>query len=155
MKIAIAGDHAGFELKNGLAEELRSWGHDVSDLGAHDLDPLDDYPDFGIRVAEAIRRGEADRGIVVCGSGIGVCVTVNKFPGLRAGVCHDTYSARQGVEHDDMNVLCLGERVVGPALAKEIVRAFVDARFSGEDKHARRLGKVIGVEKRFLRADPS
>jgi len=155
VKIAIAGDHAGFELKNGLAEELRSWGHDVSDLGAHDLDPLDDYPDFGIRVAEAIRRGEADRGIVVCGSGIGVCVTVNKFPGLRAGVCHDTYSARQGVEHDDMNVLCLGERVVGPALAKEIVRAFVDARFSGEDKHARRLGKVIGVEKRFLRADPS
>lgn len=152
MKIAIAGDHAGFHLKNFLAEDLRSLGHDVLDLGARELDPADDYPDFGERVALAIVESQVERGILVCGSGVGVCIAVNKFPGLRAGICHDAYSARQGVEHDNMNVLCLGERIVGAELARRVAREFVDARFTGEERHARRLGKVMAIEQRYLRS---
>jgi ribose 5-phosphate isomerase B len=150
MKIAVAGDHAGFHLKAALVADLRSLGHQVEDLGAKTLDPLDDYPDFAILVGEALIAGRAERGLIVCGSGVGVCVAANKHPGVRAGVCHDTYSARQGVEHDDMNVLCLGERVVGAALARELVRVFVSATFSHEEKHQRRLDKVLAVERRFL-----
>ena len=151
MKIAVAGDHAGFHLKNFVVRGLEGDGHDVVDLGAEELDPLDDYPDFAEKVAEAVRTERAERGIVVCGSGVGVCVAINKYPGLRAGVCHDTYSARQGVQHDDMNVLCLGERVLGQALALEIVGTFVDARFSADERHRRRLNKVLAIEERFLR----
>ncbi|MBN1441848.1 MAG: ribose 5-phosphate isomerase B [Planctomycetes bacterium] len=150
VKIAVAGDHAGFELKKVLVEHLRSLGHEVVDLGAHELDPLDDYPDFGARLASAIRQGEAPRGILVCGSGVGVCIAVNKFAGVRAGICHDVYSARQGVEHDDMNVLCLGSRIIGSSLAMLIARTFVDAEFTGEERHRRRLAKVLEIEKQNL-----
>ena len=155
MKIAVAGDHAGFELKKLLVEDLASLEHEVIDLGAREFDPLDDYPDFAIRIAEALGEGEAERGIIVCGSGVGVGVAANKYPGVRAGVCHDTYSARQGVEHDDMNVLCLGERVVGPALALHIARTFVGASFMSAERHVRRLKKVLEIERRFLRVPGS
>jgi ribose 5-phosphate isomerase B len=117
------------------------------DLGAYVLNPADDYPDFAQAVAEAVRRGQAERGIVVCGSGVGACVVANKLPGIRAGICHDTYSAHQGVEHGDMNVLCLGARVIGCELALEVVRAFVGAKFSGEERHRRRLAKIAALEK--------
>ncbi len=150
LRVAIGADHAGVRYKGLLARMLREAGHPVTDLGTHGTEAAD-YPDFAAAVAEAVRAGRADRGIVVCGSAVGVCVTANKFPGIRAAVCHDTYSARQGVEHDDMNVLCLGERVIGEELAREVVRAFLAARFSGEERHARRLGKLLAVEARFLR----
>ena len=149
MKIAVAGDHAGLELKKILVADLEALGHQVEDLGAHEPDSGDDYPDFAQAVGEAILAGRAERGLLVCGSGVGVCVAANKFPGVRAGVCHDTYSARQGVDHDDMNVLCLGGRIVGSELARDIVRAFASARFSGGARHVRRLGKVMALEERF------
>jgi ribose 5-phosphate isomerase B len=149
MKIAIAADHAGFELKKVLLEDLKTWGHETLDFGTHEPHQPADYPDFAESVGLAIRKGEAERGLIVCGSGVGVCVAANKLPGVRAGMCHDTYSAHQGVEHDDMNVLCLGARIVGQELAREIVRKFVDARFSREERHVRRLEKVIAIEKRF------
>jgi ribose 5-phosphate isomerase B len=152
VKIAIAADHAGVALKALLREDLAALGHEVHDLGAFEVEPQDDYPDFAERVAEAILAGKAERGIIVCGSGVGVSIAANKFPGLRAGVCHDTYSARQGVEHDDMNVLCLGERVIGPELARQVVRAFAEARFSAAGRHLRRLEKVLAIEKRHLRS---
>lgn len=153
MKIAVAADHAGYPLKQIVVEDLKSSGHDVTDLGTHDPGRPDDYPDFAEVVCEAVRGGKAERGLIVCGSGVGVTVTANKFPGIRAGLCHDHYSAHQGVEHDDMNVLCLGARIVGQELAREIVRSFVSARFTGEERHARRLAKLKRIEGRFLKAD--
>ena len=146
MRIAVGADHAGYELKAPISEWLRADGHDVIDLGAHAMDPLDDYPDFAEAVARSVAAGEAERGVVVCGSGVGASVAANKVRGARASVCHDTYSARQGVEHDDMNVLCLGARIVGDELAKEIVGAFASASFTGEERHQRRLGKVMALE---------
>lgn len=147
MRIAIAADHAGLELKRDLLAHLREDGHLVLDLGTNTADPVD-YPDFAEAVGLALRRGEADRGLVICGSGVGASVAANKIPGIRAGLCHDTYSAHQGVEHDDMNVLVMGARVIGPALAWELTCAFLGARFSGADRHRRRLEKVHALEAR-------
>jgi len=146
MKIAIGADHGGFELKQAIGKLLSSDGHEVTDLGAHQYDALDDYPDFALAVARAVGAGEAERGIVVCGSGVGATVAANKVRGVRAGLCHDTYSAHQGVEHDDMNVLCLGARIIGIELAREIVRSYVGATFSGEERHQRRLNKLLSAE---------
>ncbi len=146
MRIAIGADHGGFPFKGFLVEELKAAGHVILDQGTHTPDPVD-YPDFARAVGEAVRRGEAERGILVCGSGVGACVAANKLVGIRAGLCHDTYSARQGVEHDDINVLCLGARVIGPELAREIVQVFLAARFSGAERHQRRLDKVKAMEK--------
>ncbi len=145
MRIAIGGDHAGFPLKQHLIPLLKQWGHEVNDLGAYDVEPSD-YPDFAKAVGIAVQKGEAERGIIVCGSGVGACVAANKLKGIRAALVSDTYSARQGVDHDDVNVLCLGGRVVGPALAEEITKAFLTAKFSGEERHLRRLKKVIAME---------
>ncbi len=146
MRIAIGGDHWGLELKSRLIQHLEKLGHEVLDAGAYTHDPTDDYPDFARAVAERLVAGQADRGIVVCGSGVGACIAANKVRGVRAGICHDTYSAHQGVEHDDMNVLCMGSRIVGEELAKEIVNAFVSASFTGEARHLRRLQKVKAIE---------
>lgn len=146
MKIAIASDHGGYELKAPMAKLIQSLGHEVLDLGAHQYDAVDDYPDFARYVGQAIQHKQAEKGIIICGSGVGACVAANKMQGVRAGVCHDTYSAAQGVEHDDMNVLCLGARIVGIALAEQLVTAFINARFSGEERHQRRLEKVNAIE---------
>lgn len=146
MKIAIAADHGGFPLKADLIEVLRQAGHDVIDLGAHEYLPDDDYPDYAIAVSQAVQSGQAERGIALCGSGVGTCIAANKLKGIRAGVCHDTYSAHQGVEHDDMNVLCLGARIIGVELAKEIVLAFVSARMNPGERYQRRLNKVLQIE---------
>ena len=145
MHIAVGCDHAGFALKETVVTFLRTSGHEVLDCGAYGTEPVD-YPDFAQAVGVAIQAGKADRGIIICGSGVGACVAANKMRGVRAGVCHDTYSAHQGVEHDDMNVLCLGARVIGSAIAIELVTAFVDAEFSREDRHLRRLAKVMKLE---------
>jgi len=144
-RIAIASDHAGFALKDEIAAQLRREGFSVLDLGTYTTDPVD-YPDYARAIGKAIQEGEAERGILVCGSGVGASVAVNKMKGLRAGLCHDTYSAHQGVEHDDMNVLCLGARVIGTELANELVSAFLAARFTGEERHVRRLDKVKEME---------
>ena len=146
MIIAIAADHAGFPLKQPVIQLLAALGHQVLDLGNELLSPSDDYPDFAELVGRAVAEGRAQRGIVVCGSGVGASVAANKIKGVRAALCHDTYSARQGVEHDDLNVLCLGGRIVGQSLAEELVRNFIDARYSGEARHARRLSKVLSIE---------
>ena len=146
MRIAIGADHGGFSLKENIVALLQKDGHEVLDVGAHTLDPSDDYPDFARAVGLAVQRGEAERGIIICGSGVGACVAANKLHGIRAGICHDTYSAHQGVEHDNMNVLCLGARIVGKELARELVRAFVGAQFSGAERHVRRLAKVKAIE---------
>jgi len=146
MKIAVACDHGGFPLKKDVLDRLQSMGHEVADLGAHQLDPDDDYPDFARYVGQAIQHGHADRGVVICGSGVGACVAANKMGGVRASICHDTYSAAQGVEHDNINVLCLGARIVGVSLAKELVIAFVNATFNPEEQYARRLDKVNAIE---------
>ena len=151
MRIAVAGDHAGFEMKRDLAAELGRQGHEVLDLGTHSNEAVD-YPDCAAAVASALRDGRADRGLIVCGSGAGVSIAANKFPGVRAAVCHDCYTAHQAVEHDDMNVLCLGARVIGPSLAGEIVAAFLAAAFSGEERHRRRLSKILALEERFMRS---
>jgi ribose 5-phosphate isomerase B len=148
MRIAIGADHAGWPLKEELVRHLRERGHDVLDLGTHGPEPVD-YPDVAAAVAEAVRDGRADRGIVVCGSGAGACIAANKLPGIRAATCHDTYTARQAVEHDDANVLCLGARVIGVELAREIVDAWANARFTGEERHRRRLGKILDLERRY------
>lgn len=153
MKVGIGFDHGGFPLKEELVAEIERLGHEVIDLGAYRLDPDDDYPDFAERVALAVQRGEAERGVVVCGSGVGAAVAANKVPGVRAGLCHDTYSAHQSVEHDNANILALGARIVGPALAAELVRAFLGATFSGEPRHLRRLEKVQAIEVRALRGE--
>lgn len=150
MRIAIGSDHAGYELKECLESYLVDLGHEVVDLGTHSCDPVD-YPDYAEAVGKEVIGGGADRGLLICGSGVGVCVAANKMPGIRAGTCHDTYSAHQGVEHDDMNVLVLGARIIGTALAKEIVTAFLGARFSDEERHRRRLSKVIDIEKRYAK----
>jgi ribose 5-phosphate isomerase B len=151
MRIAIAADHAGYVLKDAVAARLAGQGHDVIDLGTNSPSPVD-YPDSAEAVAGTLTRREADRGIIVCGSGAGVSIAANKVPGIRASVCHDTYTAHQAVEHDDMNVLCIGSRVIGPALAHEIVDTFVAAVFSGEDRHMRRLQKVLAIETRYTGA---
>jgi ribose 5-phosphate isomerase B len=148
MRLALSSDHAGYELKRDLAAILGQKGHAVLDLGTHSTAPVD-YPDAAESVAQALRNGDADRGIIVCGSGAGVSIAANKFPGIRAAVCHDTYTAHQAVEHDDMNVLCLGSRVIGASLAQDIVASFLGASFSGESRHQRRLDKVLAFEQRF------
>jgi RpiB/LacA/LacB family sugar-phosphate isomerase len=148
MRIAVGSDHAGFELKQQVAADLSLAGHEVIDLGTHSTAPVD-YPDSAEAVGNAVRDGTAERGVLVCGSGVGASAAVNKLPGIRAAICHDAYSAHQGVEHDDMNVLVLGGRIIGPALALELVRTFVGARFSGEDRHLRRLAKLKALETRY------
>ncbi|MEK9164154.1 MAG: ribose 5-phosphate isomerase B [Chloroflexota bacterium] len=145
MKIAIACDHGGFPLKEAAIQTAKSGGHDILDLGTFSTDPVD-YPDYARAVGEAIQQGKAERGILICGSGVGACVAANKMRGIRAGVCHDTYSAHQCVEHDDVNVLCLGARIIGAELAPELIRAFLGARFTGEERHVRRLAKVKKME---------
>jgi ribose 5-phosphate isomerase B len=148
MRVALAADHAGAALKAELLQRLEGagLGHEYVDLGGDGSDPTDDYPDFALRLGRAVRDGEAGRGILVCGSGVGASVAANKVRGVRAAVCHDTYSARQGVEHDDLNVLTLGARVIGPEPAFECALAFLGATFSGEPRHVRRLGKVLAIE---------
>ncbi len=151
MKLVIASDHAGFALKEELRANLVAAGHDVVDLGAFVCEPEDDYPDFAVKVGEAMKAGVAPRGIVICGSGVGVCVAANKIPGIRAGICHDTYSAHQGVEHDDMNVLVLGARIIGSALAFELAHTFVAAKFQArEGRFERRFKKVLAIEAKYL-----
>jgi ribose 5-phosphate isomerase B len=146
MRIAIATDHGGFELKEGLVAHLREAGHEIIDVGAHSLNPGDDYPDFVIPLAQAVVAGKAERGVAVCGSGVGASVCANKIPGIRAGLVHDHYSARQGVEHDDMNILCIGGRVVGSAVAQDLVDTFLAAKFTGAERHVRRLRKIALLE---------
>ena len=148
MKIALGSDHAGFELKESVKALLSKEKHEVLDLGTHNTDPVD-YPDFAEAVGLAVRDAKANRGILVCGSGVGASVAANKIPGVRAGLCHDHYSAHQGVEHDDMNVLVMGGRVIGESVALELVRAFLNAQYTKEDRHQRRLEKVKSIEARF------
>ena len=151
MRVAIGTDHGGFALKAEMLAEVRSLGHDVIDKGTDSTTAVD-YPDYAEAVGLSVASGEAERGIVLCGSGVGASIAACKIPGVRAAVCHDTYSAHQGVEHDDMNVLTIGARIVGPELARELVRAFLGAKFSGEERHERRLKKVLAIEARFARA---
>ena len=148
MKVVIGSDHAGFQLKNAMGDVLRSMGNDVLDVGAFNENPSD-YPDFAEAVGRAVLDGKAERGVLICGSGVGASVAANKLPGIRAGMCHDTYSAHQGVEHDNINVLVLGSRVVGVALAHDLVTAFMDAKFSNEERHVRRLAKVKALETKY------
>jgi RpiB/LacA/LacB family sugar-phosphate isomerase len=146
MKVALGADHGGFELKRYLSEVLRDAGHEVLDLGADAINPSDDYPDYARAVGQAVVEERAERGILVCGSGAGAGIAANKMRGVRAALAHDTYTAHQMVEHDNANVCCLGARVIGPELAAEIVRVFVEARFTGEERHMRRLAKVAAME---------
>lgn len=146
MRIGIAVDHGGFALKEPLTDTLRDLGHEVVDFGAHSLTPEDDYPDFVVPLARAVGRGAVDRGIAVCGRGVGTCVAANKVPRVRAALITDVYSAHQGTEHDDMNVICLGARVIGDELARDLVRPFLAAEFSGAERHRRRLAKVAALE---------
>ncbi len=148
MKIVIGSDHAGFQLKVAMGDLLRTLGHDVLDVGAFNENPSD-YPDFAEAVGRAVRDHKAERGVLICGSGVGACVAANKLYGIRAGMCHDTYSAHQGVEHDDVNVLVMGSRVVGLKLAEDLVKAFLGATFTNEERHVRRLGKVKALEAKF------
>jgi len=150
LRVALGADHGGYSLKNELLARLRGQ-YDILDMGAHKYDPEDDYPDFAEAVSKAVASGKAERGLLVCGSGVGACIAANKVPSARACLCHDTYSAHQGVEHDDMNVLCLGARVIGIELATELIEAFLKARFSNEKRHRRRLKKVFAIEKRATR----
>ena len=150
MKLALASDHAGFTLKNELVSYLQQQGHDVLDLGVSTADVPSDYPDASAAVAQAVLDGRAERAVLVCGSGVGACIAANKFPGVYAAICHDTYSAHQGVEHDQMNVLCLGARIIGVNLARELVDAFIDAQFSGEERHVRRFGKMQAIEQQHM-----
>jgi ribose 5-phosphate isomerase B len=146
MRVGIATDHGGFELKEDLKSYLCGVGHVVVDIGARELKPGDDYPDFVIPLAQAVAAGIVDRGVAVCGSGVGASVCANKIPGVRAGLVQDHYSAHQGVEHDDMNILCMGGRVIGPLAARDLVDAFLAASFTGEERHVRRLAKVAALE---------
>jgi ribose 5-phosphate isomerase B len=148
MKLAVAADHGGVPLNEIVIEELRRLGHDVVDLGGHDANNGDDYPDYAEALGRKIASDEVERGILICGSGVGASVAVNKIRGVRGGLCHDTYSAHQGVEHDNCNVLCLGARVVGRELALELVRAFIGAKFTGEPRHQRRLEKILAIERK-------
>jgi len=150
VRIVLGSDHAGFEMKQELAAFVRSLGHEVLDVGTNGTAPVD-YPDFAEAVGMAIRSGQADRGILICGSGVGASVAANKIPGIRAGLSHDSYSAHQGVEHDDMNVLVLGSRIIAGELAHDLVRIYLAAKFSGEERHVRRLSKIRGIEGKFSR----
>lgn len=152
MMIAIGSDHGGYQLKKVLIDYLSQLGHAVNDIGTYSSEPVD-YPDYARAVALAVRQGKAERGVLICGSGVGACVAANKFPGIRAAICHDTFSARQGVEDDDMNVLCLGARVVGPELAKEIICAYLGASFSRAERHVRRIRKIADIENEFMKAE--
>jgi RpiB/LacA/LacB family sugar-phosphate isomerase len=151
MRLVIGADHAGFELKEKIGEYLRARGHEVIDVGTGSRAPVD-YPDFAEALANVVRSGGAERGLLICGSGVGACVAANKITGIRAGLCHDSYSAHQGVEHDDVNVLVLGARVIGVELAKELVDRFLSARFSAEERHRRRVEKIKALEARSLSA---
>jgi ribose 5-phosphate isomerase B len=148
MKIAIGADHGGFSLKSVIANFLKGLRHEVHDLGTHSSDPVD-YPDFALTVSQEILLRKAERGILICGSGVGACVAANKFPGIRAGTCHDSFSAHQGVEDDNINILCLGARVIGPELAKDIVKIWLGATFSGAERHKRRLSKIENFERDY------
>src|SRR5438093_13096019 len=148
MRVAIGADHAGFALKQLIGGDLRDLGHEVIDLGTESIDPVD-YQDYAEAVGKVILDGKADRGVLVCGSGVGASVAANKLPGIRAALCHDTYSARQGVEHDNMNILVLGGRVIGSELARELVHAYLAAVFTKEERHRRRLEKIKALEKRY------
>ena len=149
MRIALGGDHAGLDLKELVSTQLTALGHDVLDVGAHSFVATDDYPDFAFAVAEAVSKGNCERGIVVCGSGIGASIAANKVPGVRAGLCTDSYSGHQGVEHDDMNVLVMAGRITGDAIAADIVVSFINAKFTGEERHVRRLNKVLEIEREY------
>ena len=148
MRIVMGADHAGFELKQTLAEYLRQRGHEVIDKGTDSKNPVD-YPDFAEAVSQGLLAGQAERGVLICGSGVGASVSANKLPGIRAGLCHNTYSARQGVEHDDMNILVLGARVIGVEIARELVDHFLAAQFNGEERHRRRVEKIKALERRY------
>lgn len=150
MRVALGSDHAGFELKQKVADFVRKLGHEVLDVGTYSTDPVD-YPDYAEAVGKALLENRADRGVLICGSGVGASVAANKLPGIRAGLCHDTYSAHQGVEHDDMNVLVMGGRIIGLELAHELIRAYLAAGFTGEERHRRRLKKVIALEARYTK----
>ena len=147
MRIGIAADHGGFDMKERMAAALKSAGHEVTDFGALLLDSADDYPDFVIPLAKAVATGEQERGIALCSSGVGACIVANKIPGVHAALIHDNFSAHQGVEDDDMNIICLGSLVVGHALAWELVRTFIAARYSGAERHRRRLAKISALER--------
>jgi ribose 5-phosphate isomerase B len=148
MKLVMGSDHAGYALKEAMGDVLRKWGYEILDVGAFDDKPSD-YPDFAEKVGRAVLDGKAERGVLICGSGVGASVAANKLPGIRAGMCHDTYSAHQGVEHDDINVLVLGSRVIGVALAQDLIKAFLGAKFTNEERHVRRLGKVKALEAKY------
>jgi ribose 5-phosphate isomerase B len=148
MKLTIGSDHAGFELKQMLIDYLRQCGHELLDAGTDSTVPVD-YPDYAEAVALSVLQGKSERGILICGSGVGASVAANKFPGVRAGLCHDGYSAHQGVEHDDMNILVLGSRVIGLELAEDLCITFIKARFTGEERHRRRLEKIHSIEQRY------
>jgi ribose 5-phosphate isomerase B len=148
MKIIIGSDHAGFELKQMLIDHLQQCGHQLTDAGTDSTAPVD-YPDYAEAVARGVLQGKSERGILICGSGVGASVAANKVPGIRAGLCHDCYSAHQGVEHDDLNLLVLGSRVIGPELAKDLCVTFLNARFTNEDRHRRRLEKIHAIEQRY------
>lgn len=152
MRIAVGTDHAGYPLKETVLDVIRAEGHEGIDQGTHSLDPVD-YPDYAEKVGRSIQSGEAERGVILCGSGVGAAIAANKMLGIRAGVCHDTYSAHQSVEHDDANVLALGARVIGPEIAKEIVSAFLRADFSGAERHLRRVGKIKTIEEKERRRE--
>lgn len=149
MKLVIGSDHAGLALKVAMGDLLRSLGHEVLDVGAFNENPSD-YPDYAEAVGRTVLDGKAERGVLICGSGVGASVAANKLMGIRAGMCHDTYSAHQGVEHDDLNVLVMGSRVIGSALAKDLIRSFLGAKFTGEDRHVRRLAKVKAIEAKYM-----
>ena len=148
MRVVLGSDHAGFEMKQQIMEYVKGLGHEVLDVGSHDDSPSD-YPDYAEALGLAVLNNQAERGILICGSGVGASVAANKIPGIRAGVCHDCYSAHQGVEHDNMNVLVLGSRVIGVELARDLAAVFLKATFSGEERHMRRLAKVQLMEKKF------
>ena len=151
LKIAIGADHGGLLLKDDLTPWLRAQGFEMLDVGAAALDPVDDYPDYAVAVARAVAAGDCQRGIIICGSGVGACIVANKVPGVRASIAHDVYTAAQGVEHDDMNVLCLGARVIGPEAARELVTAFLGTSFTAEERHLRRLNKMLRIEARYTK----
>ena len=149
MRISLTADHNGFELKKELLEYIKSLGHEAIDLGPYEYDSSDDYPDFAKIISTNVSQKETDRGIMICGSGVGASVAANKIKGTRAAVCHDIYSAHQGVEHDDMNLLCIGSRIIGIEVAKELVKAYIAAKYTGEERHSRRLSKVLDMESDF------
>lgn len=150
MRIVLGADHAGYDMKQDAIALVRKLGHEVLDVGTNSGTQPDDYPDFAEALGMALREHKADRGILICGSGVGASVAVNKIPGIRGGLCHDCYSAHQGVEHDDMNVLVMGSRIIGAELAHELIKSFLGAKFSGEERHVRRLGKVKNIESKFM-----